>query len=94
MFEGSGLELTDFVCVRVCVCMFYSEGHIAMVSLCVEGLVHTNWSRFCTVNHWVSVNNYQHSGMEITVKDSNRRPQRLKAGTLKRPHLSNPRSQR
>ena len=31
-----------------------SQGHIATGSLWVEEPVHTSWSRFCTVNHWVS----------------------------------------
>ena len=48
-------------------------------SLQVEEPVHTSWSRFCTVNHQASTNNYQLSNMKRSGRDSNRRPQTLKA---------------
>ena len=46
--------------------------------------VHTSWcvSTFCTVNRRASASNYQLSNMKCTGRDSNRRPQRLKASTL------------
>ena len=48
--------------------------------------VHTSWSRprsrFYTVNHRALASNYQLSNMKRQGRDSNGRPQRLKASTL------------
>ena len=62
--------------------MFNSQGHIATDSVQVEELVHTSWSRFCTVNHQAPASNYQLSNMKRPGLYSNRWPQRLKASTL------------
>ena len=61
---------------------FNSQGHIATASLWVQEPVHTSWSRFCTVNHQASANNYQLSNMKNPGLDLNRQPRRLKASTL------------
>ena len=57
-------------------------------SLLMGKPVHTSWSRFCTVNHWASVSNYQLSNMKHLGQDLNRQPQRLKASTLTATPLS------
>ena len=62
--------------------MFNNQGHIATDSLRVEEPVHTCWSICCTVNHRASASNYQLSNMKCLARNSNRRPQRLKASTL------------
>ena len=65
--------------------LFFVLRHIqqpATGSLWVDDLVHTSWSRLCTVNHWASASNYQLSNMKCSGRDSNRQCQRLKASTL------------
>ena len=63
------------------ICSFYvafnSQGHIAMGSLQVE-----ETSAYCNVNHRALASNCQLSNMKYPARDSNRRPQRLKARTL------------
>ena len=80
--ECCGLDLFLFYVT------FNSQGHIARGSLWVEEPMHTNWSRFCTVNHRASASNCQLSNMKCPGRDLNQSPQRLKASTLTATSLS------
>ena len=51
--------------------MFNSQGHIVMGNLWVEEPVDTSWSRFCTVNHPATANNYLLSNIKCPDRDSN-----------------------
>ena len=62
--------------------VFNSQGHITRGSLQVEEPLYTSWSSFCTVNCRGSASNYQLSNMKHPGRDSNWRPQRLRASTL------------
>ena len=53
-----------------------------MGSLWVEEPVDTSWSRFCTVNHWASLSNFQLSNMRHPTRDSTWHPERLEVRTL------------
>ena len=55
------------------------QGHIATSSLLLEEPVHASWSRFCIVKHQAFPGNYRLSNMKCPGRDSNQRPQRLKA---------------